>query len=149
MKREKTFTPSTLRIILKLVKSPRDIFMLHLLSGAFFFAMRSCVHVKKPSEPRSQIVTSLKIQFFKNQDKKLCDTPFLEHSASSIQETFGKQKKLHMEELASNYSTKKDLCLFRSWKHVIRQLSIQYPKTLDFATRDFIHCPITLADIAH
>ena len=64
-KHELSITLSMLRAILKLVKSIQDIFIVHLVIGTFFYAIQSCEYTKTNREPRTTIITTDCILFFK------------------------------------------------------------------------------------
>ena len=69
IRREFLITPSILQIILKLAKSTRDIFIVNLIIGAFFFVIYSYKYVKIISEPRTSIILFNDISFFKIKNK--------------------------------------------------------------------------------
>ena len=67
IKTEAPVTPELLRIIKKKDKSIYNIFITHLIVGAFFYAMRSCKYVTAPREPWTNIISTDRILFFKKQ----------------------------------------------------------------------------------
>ena len=50
---EAPLTPDMIMIMKKESTSMRDCFIVTLNTGAFFFALRSCEHVKTPGNPRT------------------------------------------------------------------------------------------------
>ena len=69
VKREAPVTPALLRMVKKKAKSARDVFIAHLLIGTFFYTMWSCEYVAMPGEPRTRIITSDRIHFYRKKGK--------------------------------------------------------------------------------
>ena len=89
VKREAPVTPALLRVIKKKVRSTRDLFIVYLLIGAFFYAMRSCKYVATTGELRMKIITTDRIHFFKSKGSSILSTSYLDSTASSMQIIFG------------------------------------------------------------
>ena len=119
VKRDSPITLLMLWFIKKKASSERDWFILKLMIGVYFFAMRSYKYSKTPGEPRSTIITSNNISFFKQIDNRISSCSFTDSSASSLQIIFQIQKNLEFDEPVSNYRIGKDLCPICSWQYIL------------------------------
>ena len=114
MKREAPITPAMLKLIKKKAKSSRDSFIVSLLIGAFFFAMKSCKYIATSREPRIQIITSDCFNFFWCSKDRNTLVKFNNSSTNAMQIIFKMQKNLETNKLISNYSTTSSLCSIKA-----------------------------------
>ena len=91
--------------MLKLAKSIRDIFIVYLIIGTFFYAMHSCEYTKTNRELCTTIITIDYISFFKQVNNQIHSAKFRNKTTISIKITFKIQKNMEAEESVSNYAT--------------------------------------------
>jgi len=140
-------TPSYLRLILSSAKSPRQLFIAHLIIGAFFFACRVCEYTTTPNEPRSKIIICGDIQFFTKSDNQLRPS-LIKKQASSMSILFRMQKNLEANEKISNHKSGSDLCPITSWSYVINTLQVQHGNIEKMSVNNFKHNVIKSSDIS-
>ena len=146
-KRMSPITPKHLRIILTSAKSPRQIFIAHLIIGAFFFACRSCEYSTTPSEPRSKILKCGDIRFF-NKENSILVNSTIDVEASCMSIIFRMQKNLEANEKISNHKSGSDLCPIKSWKHIINTLQLQHGNIEKMDVNNFKHNIIKNTDVS-
>ena len=92
IKCELLLAPTMLKSMLKLPKATRDIFIVHLITGAFFYALHSCEYTKMNGELRTTIITTDRVSFFKHSSSRIETTSFADSNASSMCIIFKIQK---------------------------------------------------------
>jgi hypothetical protein len=141
-KRQKAVPVSVIKQVWELYtesKNPAVVAISQLISGALFFAMRSCKYSKTTSPKDSgstKLLTIGNIHFFK--DRKLIPHSDKNiHTADIVSITFESQKNkekfqtISMHRRASN--TKSNLCPVQSWALIVNRI-ISYPTADDSST---------------
>jgi hypothetical protein len=109
----------------------------HLITGALFFAMRSCEYsnTRSADGPRkTKILTCENIQFFSNYDKRLVVIPHsapIERLANTdcVTIRFVAQKNNDNFIRVTQYRSEKELCPVIAWAHTVKRV-MGYPKAL-------------------
>jgi hypothetical protein len=129
-KRQVALTGSIIKELKKIAFTPLEKAMFQLFTGAFFFAMRSCEHLKVSGARRTKILTLKNIRFFKGRrelrhhDKSL-------HLADTVSITFDFQKKDTRNDTVTHYrSGHKSICPVQVWANIIRRIRA-YPNSTD------------------
>ena len=138
-----------LQSMLNLAKSAQDIFIVYLIIGDFFYAMCSCKYTKTNGKPRTIIVTTDCISFYKKMHNRIQQTTFNDHTASSMRIIFKIQKNMEVEEPVSNHTTNSLLCLVSSWEYILSTLYSQYGVSSNtIPINNFKSYPITASNIS-
>ena len=148
VKQEQPLFPSMLQFIRKKASSSRDKFISHLLTGTFFFAMRSCEYVLTSGKLRSKIITSDYILFYKSFNNCIKSTPSTDTTASSVQIHFEMQKNLEQDESVSNQKLGQDLCSVFSWQQIVNFLEKSFAKKSIISVNNYLNKPIKQADLS-
>jgi hypothetical protein len=125
---QKACTPSILRKIIETEESPLDLAVSQLLTGAFFFAMRSCEYLKVRGERRTKLLRLRNFQFFRGNCRLNYNDPALV-LADSVAITFEFQKNDQRNEVIVHHRcSDPQLCPVRAWASILIRI-ISYPGT--------------------
>ena len=123
VKPQKALTPSLIRKMSNLCQSNLDTACTQLVTGAFFFAMRSCEYssVSGPKR-RTKLLCIRNIQFYRNHQRLRHDDPNL-GLADCIAITFEFQKNDQRDETVIQYRSGDPLlCPVRSWSAIVQRI---------------------------
>ena len=138
VKRQQPLSPRGLRHILLNAGSPREVFVAHLLTGAFFLACRSCEYVTSPGKPRTQVLLASDIRFFRIHGGCVKWVDLGARKMDAVQVRFRMQKNLSSEDVVTQHASGDELCPVASWRHVCRCLLQMHGSLEGVAVNEYV-----------
>ena len=133
LKKRQACIPLTIfKTLLEKARSPEEIAIAELASGALFFAMRSCEYTHTSNDPfsgerKTKLLRVKNVKFFNNTTELSKHQKDLSTKATTVQITFEFQKNRQKFQSISMHAIEEDFCPVKIWSRIIQRI-LSYPK---------------------